>query len=294
MRHRVSILAYVSAFSVLGLFLTPVSAQESPAESAPELQADDAGDVPLIDALADQRVRDMSDFLAKQQKFRFSVEITYDSVEPNGEKIQLGRRSRVEVMRPNGLRAESQGDRGWNQLSVFDGHHFTLLDRKQNLYCRVETPDNLDDFFKFLFEKYGVSPPLVDFLLRDVHGAMTDSADSGALLGDAFVAEHECDHVAFSGESLDWQVWIEKGDAPWPRKFVITYKDVDVRPQFMAVFREWRTDATLTAARFEMSPPKEATEVPLERFVPEKENSTEDADSNGDANDAEGESPEGD
>lgn len=261
-RHR-NLLAWL----LTGIFASTATAQ-NPSESPPaEAAADDSAPIAHIDARADDRVRAMSDFLAKQQKFRFNVEITYDAVEPDGQKLQLGRRSKVEIMRPRGLRAESQGDRGSNQVSTFDGEYFLLHDRTNNLFARVKTPGTLQEFFQFLFDKYGISPPLVDFLLRDVHGAMTDNAESISLLGDAFIAEHECEHIAFSGETLDWQLWIQKGDAPWPRKFVITYKDMDVRPQFMAVFREWQADAPITADQFGTTQPAGAAEAPLERFV---------------------------
>ena len=269
---------------VLALIATPLSAQEPPAVDA---SGEDADSVAHIDARGDQRVRAMSDFLAGQKKMRFSVEITYDAVEPDGQKIQLGRRSVVEVMKPNGLRAESQGDRGWNQVSVFNGQQFLLHDRTHNVYAQIKTPATLEAFFSDLFERFGTTPPLVDFLLDNVHGALTKNAESVALLGDAFVAQRDCDHVVFSSDLLDWQLWVEKGDQPWPRKFVITYKDVDVRPQFMAVFREWRADESLTAARFATSPPAGATEVALERFA--REESTDD-----DAPDADADAPDAD
>ncbi|GJM25529.1 MAG: hypothetical protein DHS20C16_19440 [Phycisphaerae bacterium] len=258
---------------VFGLLSFQVFADEPTPPPTPPLtpatatSVDEAEAIPRIDVLADKRIREMGAMLSKLQKFRFSVEIMYDEVEPDGQKVQLGRRSRVEVMRPNGLRVESQGDRGWDKLSVFDGKHFLLHDRGQKIYSTVETPGTLDKFFQFLFDEYGVSPPLVDFLVSDVHASLTEGADSGALLGDAFVAEKACDHIVFSNDVLDWQIWIEKGAKPLPRKFVITYKDVDVRPQYTAIFREWDSDASLDAARFTATPPADIASVPLRRFV---------------------------
>lgn len=233
----------------------------------------------LLDAAADQRLRAMSKFLTQQKTFRFNVEITYDAVEPDGQKIQLGRRSLVEVRRPNGLRVDSRGDRGWDQYMTYDGSHFLLHDRAKKVYSRIATPATLDEFFQFLYDELGASPPLVDFLMADPHEALTASAQSSAMLGDAFIAEKPCDHIVFTGEYLDWQLWIEQRDTPWPRKFVITYKDVDVRPQFMAVFRSWETGVKLDAERFDTAPPADATEVPFER-----EDAVDDA---GDAGDSE-------
>ncbi|MCA9251443.1 MAG: DUF2092 domain-containing protein [Phycisphaerae bacterium] len=251
----------------IGLSPMHVLAEEPSPKPMEEAAAEVVAAIPQIDALADKRMREMSDLLGKLKSFRFSVEIVNDNVEPDGQKIQIGRRSRVEVKRPNGLRVESQGDRGWNKMSVFDGKHFLLHDRGEKVYSIIDAPGTLDEFFQYLFEKYGTSPPLVDFLLDDVHGALTEGADSGALLGDAFVAEKACDHLVFSNDDLEWQIWIEKGPNPLPRKFVITYKDVDVRPQYMAVFREWDTNASLDDARFATTAPADATSVPFERFV---------------------------
>lgn len=279
---------------LLAGFLVSTATAQNPSETPPAVG--ESASMAHIDAQADQRVRVMSAFLAGQKKFRFNVEITYDAVEPDGQKLQLGRRSKVEVMRPNGLRAESQGDRGSNQVSTFDGEYFLLHDRANNVYARVKTPETLQKFFEFLFEEYGISPPLVDFLLRDVHGALTDNADSVSLLGDAFIAEHECEHIAFTGELLDWQLWIQKGEAPWPRKFVITYKDMDVRPQFMAVFRKWQSDAPITSDQFATTPPDGATEAPLERFVESDSDEDEAAasDDEMDAQESDSEDNEGD
>lgn len=254
-----------------------VLAQAEPATEPADSTAGSPGDLPRIDVLADQRLQEMSDFLEKQKHFRFNVEIVYDAVEPDGQKVQLGRRSRVEIRRPDRLYAESQGDRGWDQTSVYDGRHFLLYDKSKNLYSRTETPPTLDEFFEFLFDEHGASPPLVDFLVKDVHAALSAKADSGALLGEAFVAEKECDHLVFSSELLDWQVWIDRGDAPWPRKFVITYKDVDVRPQFMAVFRDWSTDVPSDPQRFLTSPPGGAAEIPLRAVVESAAADSEDA-----------------
>lgn len=231
-----------------------------------------------IDVMADRRVKEMSNFLAQQKQFRFNVEITYDAVEPDGQKVQLGRRSIGEVQRPSGLRVESRGDRGFDHLIAFNGKHFLLHDRANKVYSRIEAPNSLGELFDLLFDKYGISAPVADFLLPDSYKALTDAADSGGMLGEAFVAEKACDHVVFSGDVLDWQIWIEKGPNPWPRKFVITYKDVDVRPQFMAVFRQWETGISIDSKAFDTVAPSGATEVKLETYVEADESDDETAD----------------
>lgn len=249
----------VFCVGLLSLFALPSRADETAA--AP--QAASAPAESMIDPKAAGRVGEMSAFLAKQQKFRFAVEIMYDAVEEDGHKLQIGRRSRVEVMRPGSLHVESQGDRGWDQITTFDGRNFLLHDRANKVFSRVDVSGTLDDLFKFVFEKFGTAPPLADFLVSDVSAALMTGAKSCQSMGDAFVAEKDCDHIAFTGESLDWQLWIEKGATPWPRKFVITYKEPEVRPQFIAIFRTWETGIALDAARFNTAAPAGAAEAPL-------------------------------
>ncbi|MGE3182581.1 MAG: DUF2092 domain-containing protein [Phycisphaerae bacterium] len=267
---------FLAALPVACSFSILAAAQQSATTDPQAAQADAETHTAHVDARADARVKAMSDYLAKLQSFSFTVDIMYDAVEDDGQKLQLGRVSAVEIRRPQYLRAESKGDRGVHQISVFDGKNFIVHDATQKVFSRIEANGALPELFATLFEKYGVSPPLVDFLLPDVHAALTENANSGGILGDATVAGKECEHLTFSGDSIDWQVWIEKGDHPFPRKFVITYKDVDVRPQFIAVFREWNGSASHADSRFVTTPPADAREVPMD--VPAAQSRTESAD----------------
>jgi hypothetical protein len=43
-------------------------------------------------------------------------------------------------------------------------------------------------------------------------------------VGMSQIADTKCHHLAFRQKLLDWQLWVEDGDKPLPRKLVITYK----------------------------------------------------------------------
>jgi hypothetical protein len=51
------------------------------------------------------------------------------------------------------------------------------------------------------------------------HGLLP-ATDRGAVIG------VECDHLAFRNADTDWQIWIESGAKPIPRKYVITSKGI--------------------------------------------------------------------
>ena len=42
----------------------------------------------------------------------------------------------------------------------------------------------------------------------------------------------ECEHLAFRNVDTDWQLWVEVGDPPIPRKMVITSKTTNSAPQY--------------------------------------------------------------
>ena len=78
--------------------------------------------------------------------------------------------------------------------------------------------------------------------------------------------ECECEHLAFRGPDTDWQIWIETGVKPVPRKYVITSKTIAGAPQYTLKIREWKTDAN-AEADFSFKAPADATKVALDSAV---------------------------
>ena len=87
---------------------------------------------------------------------------------------------------------------------------------------------------------------------------MLKEASSGLVVGPSVVAGVKSTHLAFRGAEVDWQVWIEDGDKPLPRKFILTSKQVKGEPQFTVVIRSWDLAPKLTNAEFNFTPPKGA------------------------------------
>jgi hypothetical protein len=75
----------------------------------------------------------------------------------------------------------------------------------------------------------------------------------------------ECEHLAFRNLETDWQIWIEIGDRPIPRKYVITSKSVNGAPQYTLRVKEWRTDVPTDA--FAFKPSQGANKVALEALT---------------------------
>ena len=92
-------------------------------------------------------------------------------------------------------------------------------------------------------------------------GARTDI--TGATdLGPSVVLGTTCQHYAFRQDDIDWQIWIQKGDNPLPRKLVITTKTDEARPQHTAVYT-WNLAPSFNDAAFTFDPPAGAGKVVL-------------------------------
>ena len=111
-------------------------------------------------------------------------------------------------------------------------------------------------------------PPLADFFYRAPQEILAEHAASGVSLGPDLVDGVLCEHFAFSREGTDWQVWIEAGERPAPRKLVITSTDLPGTPQFGVVITSFEPDAQADDARFEFVPPEGATRIEFLRLEP--------------------------
>ena len=143
--------------------------------------------------------------------------------------------------RPNHLAADATGDT-LNRASWYDGRTVTVLDKEHNVYATIEAPATIDATFDKLADEYGVVLPLADFLYADPYAVLMAGVTYGRYLGIHQAAGVECHHLAFSQDTIEWQIWIDAGEKPLPRKLVISYVDEPGEPQYSATIRRWSLD----------------------------------------------------
>ena len=69
-------------------------------------------------------------------------------------------------------------------------------------------------------------------------------------LGSGVIGGVECDHLAFRGEDVDWQIWIAQGEQPYPCRYTITTTNVTGWPEYTVDVRNWKTGAEEAADDF--------------------------------------------
>ncbi len=206
---------------------------------------------------------EMGDHLKMAREFSFHAEIEYDSVLTSGRKIQYGGVGDVWVRRPDRLRARFDGDEK-QRRSFYNGKTFTIYDVRTNTYAVTEVPPDIDGAMDYLFEEYGFTVPIADFLYADPFEALIPLASDGYIVGLHEVDGTPCHHLAFAQDLIDWQIWIEDGPRPVPRKLVITYKDEPGSPQWAARLSDWRFEPVY-ADHFDFNPPEGAARI---EFLP--------------------------
>jgi hypothetical protein len=82
-------------------------------------------------------------------------------------------------------------------------------------------------------------------------------------IGRGVVEGVECEHLAFRNLDTDWQIWIEIGDRPVPRKYVITSKAVGAAPQYTLRLREWKTGVSPATDTFAFNAPEGSSGVAI-------------------------------
>lgn len=209
---------------------------------------------------AERALKSMSEYLQGAGEFSFRAAVTYDSVLADELKVQYGGVADVTVRRPDRLRVEYTGDELPRRI-VIDGQRFTILDRAANLYATAEVPADLDAAMDEVFESYGYSVPIADFVYSDPFAVLVGSVETGNLVGRHAIDGRPCHHLVFQQETIDWQIWIEDGPAPLPRKLVITYKQEPGAPQYSAVLTDWNLGARAADSYFEFEPPPGARSI---------------------------------
>jgi hypothetical protein len=213
-----------------------------------------------VEARADQELKKMSEFLAKVPRFALEAEETFDEI-PDGEpKIEMTNLRRIAVERPNHAAADATGDT-LNRASWYDGRTVTVLDKEHNVYAAIEAGATLDATLDKLEDEYGVVLPLGDIMYSDPYAVLMEGVTYGRYLGIHLAAGVPCHHLVFSQDTVEWQIWIDAGDQPLPRKLVINYVQEPGEPQYSATIRRWSLDPKLPEGLFTFEAPEGAQKI---------------------------------
>ena len=217
-----------------------------------------------VDPEAAAALKRMTDYVGKLQRFSVDTSNTLEVVLDTGQKIQFSSASRNTVQRPDKLRSERIGD-VISQSFYYDGRTLTVFNPGDGYYATVPAPGTIDATVDYARDSLDIIAPAGDLITTDAYDRLLADATSGFVVGKSVVDGVRTDHLAFRSGAVDWQIWIEDGDKPLPRKYVITSLDILQAPQFEQMLSNWSIDPALKTEHFEFTPPSGAKAT---RFLP--------------------------
>jgi hypothetical protein len=139
-------------------------------------------------------------------------------------------------------------------------------------WATPRAPGTLDQMLDFARTSLDIIAPGSDLLYANAYEILMENVTSGFVVGKGVVEGVRCDHLAFRGAGVDWQIWIQEGAQPLPRKWVITSTDIAGSPQFELVMTKWKLAPQFGEQTFVFTPGKGARKVdflPLPKGSPQ-------------------------
>lgn len=203
----------------------------------------------------------MGTYLRSLKAFQVDSEVTNDDVLEDGQIVTNIRKHSLLAVSPNMLRAELKSD-DKDVFLFYDGKNFTVYEKLQNYYATVPAPATTAQLVDKVYNNFGIEIPLVDLFKWGTDSSAVNKITSAFDLGPSTVQDITCEHYAFRQEGLDWQIWIQLGDYPLPRKFVIRTVSDDARPQHTSNL-VWNLAPSYDEPAFAFDPPTGALRIPL-------------------------------
>ncbi len=216
--------------------------------------------VPAVDPAATAGLDRMAAYLRTLKEFEVTVYSTTEDVLDSGQKIMTNNQVRYVMQAPNKLAATVSGDK-IKRHYYYDGKTFTVRNNQNDFYAQVPFTGTIAQLLTEV-EKYGVDLPLQDLFRWGENTATTRKPKEGIVVGDSRVVDWNTEHYAFRQEGVDFQVWVEKGDKPLPRKLVINSLADETQPQYVAVMN-WNLTPKIDAAEFSFTPDANAKRIPF-------------------------------
>jgi hypothetical protein len=191
-----------------------------------------------IEPEAARILKEMSTFLAAKKQFTFKANVSFEDILPAGEVLLYDATVNAAVKRPGRLYAEYTDDEVDKRL-WYDGKKVTMVNTKKKVYTDVKVPGTIDEALDHLMATYDMSLPLAELVYSNVYDAITTDVTQGIYEGIHTIQGTKCHHLAFSQQLIDWQIWIDTGGRPVPRRIVIIYKTEPGAPRYTATLSQW-------------------------------------------------------
>jgi hypothetical protein len=221
---------------------------------------------PDMDPIALDVLRAVCDPIRRADDFSMRLLVGKERIGSNGQIITEFNFQHISVDRPGKIRVEFQS--AHHDLVLFndEGKAF-LFAPKENLYANVDAASTIEQTLDIL-DKRDITLPIAPFLRHDPYAALVDGVKTAAVIGSAEIADKSYTHLAFTEADADWQLWVENGDHPLPKRMQIVYKTLPDQPRITVEFQEWDLTEHFAPDTFTFRKPDDAKQIEFKQIKP--------------------------
>jgi hypothetical protein len=210
-------------------------------------------------------LRGMSDTLAGAKTLSFRIRGIVPMPAPTGQFVSLFASSHVVMQRPDKLYVAARGDLFPSDI-YYDGKTVTVVGAQDKFYARRDSEGGaIEAVMQGLSPGSDATMPFLDLLVRDPYSYLTKDFSSALWVGQSVVGGVRTDHLAFTSEGLDWEIWTGAADK-LPRLMVVSYRTGERQPTFTVEFSEWKLGAPVAAQTFKARIPKDSVQLEFKQF----------------------------
>lgn len=214
--------------------------------------------VKMSHPVASSILMDAYRYLGSLENFSFNAVTSNDDVYRDTMLVSYQHKVEVSLHRPDKLRVHVFGDLKNRSTYLFEDT-FTLIDNEHNYYGQVQVPKTIDSALDHLFENFNIKSPLANLLYTDLDKRLPPK-HKGYYFGTTQVDGKVCHHIGFTNENRELQVWIEKGQTPLIKKFVIIDKVEKLNPRSATLIR-WDLHPRFGEKYFRFEAPEGAVKI---------------------------------
>lgn len=220
---------------------------------------------PAVQPFVAQSLQQTAEYLRAVSSFRLTAYSLYDLVEESGIKIKMGVAQDIVVQRPNRIYARLQREDLTVRQLWYDGSTVAVMAEGDNTYVQEPVPDTIDAMLDYITDRYNLSFPLSDLIRNDIGGGLEQYLISGVYLGERVIDGVLCHHLSFESQAADFQLWVQAGDQPLPRRMVINFVALPGEPEYLASLQTWELNPQIDPAQFAFVPPAGAERTEPQR-----------------------------
>src|SRR5262249_39836990 len=148
-----------------------------------------------------------------------------------------------------------------SKMLWYQNETLTILDVSRGVYSTISVPGSINGMLEQVAKKQDLTIPLSDLAFSDPCQNLRKEIIFGAYIGVNDVNGVDCDHLAFSSSTQDYQLWLGRSGRPLPLKVVINYRTEPGSPEYIATLSDWKFPPEISPARFKAAIPKDVKRI---------------------------------